>query len=77
MNILVVGGAGYIGAHIVDLLCDQKNNHVIVLDNLVSGYKDNINSSADFIKGDILVDNDLDNIFKKIQYRCSYSFSSF
>ena len=44
-NILVTGGAGYIGAHIVDLLCDSNYN-VIVLDNLSSGYKENLNSKA-------------------------------
>ena len=44
-NILVTGGAGYIGAHIVDLLCDSNYN-VIVIDNLSSGYKENLNSKA-------------------------------
>ena len=34
-NILVTGGAGYIGSHIVDELC-KNNYNVIVLDNLVT-----------------------------------------
>ena len=63
-HILVTGGAGYIGAHIVDLLCDKKYN-VIVLDNLSSGFRDNINKKAIFIKGDILDKCILHDIFKK------------
>ena len=37
-NILVTGGAGYIGSHINQLLV-KENNKVIILDNLVTGYK--------------------------------------
>ena len=37
-NILVTGGAGYIGSHIVELLIKKKLN-VIILDNLSTGYK--------------------------------------
>ena len=33
MSVLVTGGAGYIGAHIVDILCEMES-HVIVFDNL-------------------------------------------
>ena len=63
-SILVTGGAGYIGAHIVDLLCDKKYN-VIVLDNLSSGFKENLNHNAEFIEGDILDKIMLSKIFKK------------
>ena len=51
MSILVTGGAGYIGAHIVDILCDS-NLDVIVFDNLSNGYKENLNLNAKFILGD-------------------------
>ena len=51
-NILVTGGAGYIGSHIVEKLVKSKAN-VIILDNLVTGYKKLVNKKAKFIKGDI------------------------
>ena len=38
MKILVTGGAGYIGSHIVENLV-KTNSRVIILDNLVTGYK--------------------------------------
>tara|TARA_Y100001968_G_C19414486_1_gene748245 strand:- start:250 stop:1257 length:1008 start_codon:yes stop_codon:yes gene_type:complete len=62
-SILVTGGAGYIGAHIVDLLCDY-NLEVIVLDNLSNGFEENLNSKAKFIKGDIRSKDALVDIFE-------------
>ncbi len=50
-NILITGGAGYIGSHIVEKLVEKKN--VIILDNLITGYKKLINKKAKFIYGDI------------------------
>jgi UDP-glucose 4-epimerase len=53
MKILVVGGAGYIGSHVVKKLCDLKHD-VTVYDNLSTGFKINIDKRAKFVKGDIL-----------------------
>jgi UDP-glucose 4-epimerase len=44
-NILVTGGAGYIGSHIVEQLIKNKAN-VIILDNLVTGHKKLINKKS-------------------------------
>jgi len=54
-NILITGGAGFIGSHIVDRLSPE--NKVTVLDNLSSGSLSNLEGSKDritFVKGDIL-----------------------
>tara|TARA_B100000401_G_scaffold410169_1_gene328096 strand:- start:98 stop:1057 length:960 start_codon:yes stop_codon:yes gene_type:complete len=48
-KILVIGGAGYIGSHLVYELCDNGYN-VTVLDNLTSGFEDNIDKRSKFIK---------------------------
>ena len=43
-NILITGGAGYIGSHIVELLIKNKAN-IIVIDNLVTGHKKLLNKN--------------------------------
>jgi UDP-glucose 4-epimerase len=53
MKILVTGGAGFIGSHIVDRLI-QEAHEVVVVDNLSTGKKKNLNPAAHFYKADIL-----------------------
>ena len=63
MNVLITGGAGYIGSHVVDYFCNLGLN-VVVFDNLSSGFEENINNNAIFIKGDILNIESLDSLFR-------------
>ncbi len=61
-RVLVTGGAGFIGSHVCDLLI--KNGYdVIILDNLSSGFNENINSKAKFYNLDIN-SPDVEEIFK-------------
>ena len=53
MNILIIGGAGYIGSHVVRELLD-RGHKCAVFDNLSSGLKINLFPEAGFIQGDIL-----------------------
>ena len=62
-NILVTGGAGYIGSHIVEQLIKNKEK-VIILDNLVTGYKKLINKKAKFVKADIKNKSKITKIIK-------------
>ena len=58
MKLLIIGGAGYIGAHVVHDLV-ENGHHVIVYDNLSSGFKENLPPNCTFILGDILEKEDL------------------
>jgi len=50
-QILVTGGAGFIGSHIVDAV--RRENEVIVFDNLSTGSTDHVPPDVEFIEGDI------------------------
>ena len=64
MKVLVIGGAGYIGSHVVKEL--MKNGHkVTVFDNLSSGLLQNLFKENDFIAGDILHKESLDAAFSR------------
>ncbi len=70
MNILVTGGAGFIGSHIVDELV--KDNKIVVLDDLSGGFRKNVNKKAIFIEGSILDIELLKTIFQ--EYKFDYVF---
>ena len=59
MKILVTGGAGYIGSHVVLSLCDNGED-VVVLDDLSSGTQNAIDDRAKFILGSTLNKKDTD-----------------
>jgi UDP-glucose 4-epimerase len=52
MKVLVTGGAGFIGSHVVDKLI-QECCQVVIIDNLSTGLLENINPAAQFVKMDI------------------------
>jgi len=62
MKILVVGGAGYIGSHMVKQLA-QSGHDVLTLDNLSYGYRDAV-KYGEFVEGDLGDNVILDAIFK-------------
>ncbi len=65
MRILVTGGAGFIGSHVVDRYVDLRHE-VLVIDNLSTGCRRNVNPLADFEKIDIRSDH-LNKIFREFQ----------
>ncbi len=51
-KVLITGGAGFIGSHLVDALVEEGHS-VVVIDNLSTGKKSQVNKKAKFIKADI------------------------
>lgn len=64
MKVLVIGGAGYIGSHVVKAMM-KAGHQVTVFDNLSSGLRCNLFPENDFIYGNILIPENLDAAFAK------------
>jgi UDP-glucose 4-epimerase len=74
MKLLVVGGAGYIGSHMVKYL-SQMGHNVTTLDNLSTGYQDAV-KYGQFIEGDIADTASLNLIFSETQFDAVMHFAS-
>ena len=76
MSILVAGGAGYIGSHMVKDLVEH-GQEVVVADNLSTGHRDAINPKAKFYEGDIRDRKFLDKIFDNEDIEAVVHFAAF
>lgn len=75
VNVLIIGGAGYIGSHMVKRLLAAK--HVVtILDNLSTGYRDAV-LGGNFIQGDIGDRTLLDKIFSEHKFDAVMHFASY
>ncbi len=75
MKILVVGGAGYIGSHMVKQL-SLSGTEVITLDNLSRGYKDAV-KYGELVEGDLGDNTILDKIFSEHKFDAVMHFAAF
>ncbi|NOZ09304.1 MAG: UDP-glucose 4-epimerase GalE [FCB group bacterium] len=75
MRALVIGGAGYIGSHVVLALCD-RNIEVTVFDNLSTGKRENLDERAHFTRGDILLQTDLERVFQAGKFDIVFHFAA-
>lgn len=65
MAILVLGGAGYIGSHMVDRLVEEGQEKVVVVDNLVTGHRAAVHPDAVFYEGDLADQDFMRKVFKE------------
>ncbi len=75
MNILVTGGAGYIGSHVVKQLGERTDHKITVLDNLVTGFKESI-LYGDFINADLSDFEQIEKIFKENEFDAVIHFAA-
>ena len=69
----MVGGAGYIGSHMVEMLY-EAGYKPIVLDNLSTGYSDVV-LHAEFVEGDIADRALLDQLFSDYEFKAVFHFA--
>lgn len=74
-TVLVIGGAGYIGSHMISLL-GRKGVDVVTLDNLSSGHRDAV-LHGQFVHGDIADRLILDKVFLEHKFDAVMHFASF
>ncbi|WP_137596952.1 UDP-glucose 4-epimerase GalE [Paucilactobacillus kaifaensis] len=76
MSILVAGGAGYIGSHMVARLI-ERGQSVVVVDNLSTGHKGAIDPKAKFYEGDVRDRKFLDSVFDAESIEAVVHFAAF
>ncbi|MDO4690020.1 MAG: UDP-glucose 4-epimerase GalE [Fusobacterium sp.] len=76
MAVLVCGGAGYIGSHVVKLLV-ENNREVVVIDNLETGHVDAVDKKATLEIGDLKDEEFLDRVLKKHKIDGVIDFAAF
>jgi UDP-glucose 4-epimerase len=74
-TILVTGGAGYIGSHMVEFLIERGYN-VVVFDNLYKGHRQAVHPQAQLIVGDLLAREQIDAVFAQHSIDGAFHFAS-
>jgi UDP-glucose 4-epimerase len=73
---LVTGGAGFIGSHVAEYLL-HMGHHVVVLDDLSGGYKENVPIGTTFVEGSILDHAMIDSLFREYKFDYVYHFAAY
>ena len=64
MEILITGGAGFIGSHILEALQGRPDIKVVVFDNLSGGSREHVPAGMELIEGDVCDQEGLDTVFR-------------
>ena len=75
-KILITGGAGFVGSAMAEKLASDPENHVVIFDNLLTGYKEKIpvsvHNNIEFVQGDVNSSNQSTDLF--LLHRFNYVF---
>lgn len=74
---LVTGGCGFIGAHLVRRLQNCNRCNVLVLDDLSGGFRDNLPSGTDFVKGSVCDEELVEELFNEYKFDYIYHLGAY
>ena len=74
---LVTGGAGFMGAHVINELLRQENTDVVALDDLSGGFRENLNPDVTFIEGSILDASLINHLCEQHQFDYIYHLAAY
>lgn len=79
-NILVTGGAGFIGSYLVEKLIADENNYVVVIDNLLTGSRNKLpiakNNNLKFIQCDVNNENEITSVFHTFSFEYVFHYAA-
>jgi len=75
-KVLITGGAGFIGSHVIDEVLALGMSPV-VLDDLSGGFVENVNPKAEFVKGSITDKKTVDSLFEKHHFTYVYHLAAY
>lgn len=77
MAILVLGGAGYIGSHMVRRLLEKETKDVVVVDNLSTGHRAAVPEGVKFYQGNIGDKGFMNKVFSENEIEAVIHFAAF
>ena len=75
-NILVTGGAGFIGSHVAESLL-QRGHRVITLDDLSGGFRENVVEGVEFVQGNVTDAELVNSLFEQYTFHYVYHLAAY